>query len=345
MRATLLPRLASGATLLFIAFLGSCGDLGGNLNGCTLTRQSGEWFTGKQGSFEYYPTFNSRIGCPVRIVRPTERVITSGNVVGVKDYDGDAQPTEQAVLQVWNSANYGLAADIFRFRRTYIDEIEATLVLEYDAATALRSFNDTDRLRLVIRDWCCAAPTFRAEVELEVNYFPDGLPRVAVEGTEIPLRSTTQTWEAVSINGGRPHQYQWYRNATWVASGASYTAATGTTDFVLRVDMTDAYGRTASGSMNVDVDGIRATIRGPTQLVSEAGFWTASATGGYPPYSFTWYKDGIQVGQGSSYSALLPAGSVVSLAVKAQDSRGVAHSYVQSVTVETQEPCGGEIAC
>jgi hypothetical protein len=329
--------------LLLGAFLSACGvDVGGNVQGCEIMDKVGRWFTNDQGSWEYYPTFNSGQRCPIAIFRPGEVVATSGFVQGNIPYTGGT-PTERATLITWNSAGEGLAAHPFPFVRRSIDYIETDLYLEYRAATGpARNFSEWDKLRLTISDYCCAIAQHRALIDLRLTYYPDGAARVNVAGNDVPLANTTTTWQASSPNGGRPHQYEWYRNGAWVASGSAYTLTPGASDFQLQVVMTDVYGRTASGTMDVDVDGIRTTIAGPSEVYGGSGQWTASARGGYPPYTYRWYQGGYLVGEGATYANRFayPDGAQVELEVYVQDSRGAVGPASYSVTAIGGD-CGG----
>jgi len=62
------------------------------------------------------------------------------------------------------------------------------------------------------------------------------------------------TWTARVTGGQSPFHYQWFRNGVPVGTNSNdYTADTGTSDFSLSVEVTDAFDRT-------DTDGLFVTV-------------------------------------------------------------------------------------
>lgn len=59
-------------------------------------------------------------------------------------------------------------------------------------------------------------------------------------------RNTTQTWTSVVSGGKAPFTFAWYRNGVFVSSSSSYTGNTGTSNFTLVLDVSDARGDTSS---------------------------------------------------------------------------------------------------
>jgi hypothetical protein len=323
--------------LLTVAW--GCGDTGGDLNGCPIISQYGPWFTGQQGSYEYLPVIAGQARCPVAILHPGER-ITGGGLV-IEEHEGVEFPTSRAVLQVINSAGEGLIANITPFFRFDIYENHANLFLEYDAATGTRSFSDHDVLNLSIRDFCgCVVDPLRAQLKLGATYRADGPLHVAVAGNDVPLPGTSASWSPDTDNGGRPHQFNWFRDGAWVGSGPAYDGAAGSAPFVLRVDMTDAYGRTASGSMAVEPGGVRAALSGPgtVYLSDGGGEWTVTGRGGIPPYAFVWYLDNTYAGDGPAWASYPGQGTHV-LRVEMHDQAGAQHSVTRVVNGIGDDQC------
>lgn len=323
--------------LLLLPVLAQCSDAG-ELNGCPILFQYGPWFTGQQGSYEYLPVIAGQARCPVAILHPGEK-ITAGGLV-IEEKQGIDFPTSRAVLQVSNSAGTGLVASVTPFFRFDIYENHANLFLEYAAATGTYSFSDSDILNVAIRDFCgCLVDPLRAQLKLAATYRADGSLHVSVSGNDVPLPGETASWVSETSNGGRPHQFEWFRNGVPAGSGPAYTGGTGSAPFVLRVDMTDSYGRTATGSMSIEPGGVRAAINGPTTVyASEGGGWEVSGRGGVPPYTFAWYLDNAPVGDGGAWYGYPGQGSHV-LRVEMHDQAGAHHSASRVVNGIGDDQC------
>jgi len=175
-----------------------------------------------------------------------------------------------------------------------------------------------------------------------------------VVGDEIPLRNTSARYGALSPSAGRPHTFNWYRDGAWVGSGATHTVSAGTADFSLRVDMGDVYGRTASSTLNVDVDGVRiASLNGPSTVWASAGggTWMATARGGTEPPVFNWYVDGEWVGAGESWTGYRPgAEGWFTLRVDVSNAGGATSSASREVSqigagTGGCDPPPGQLAC
>ena len=73
------------------------------------------------------------------------------------------------------------------------------------------------------------------------------------------------------------------------------------------LDNADYWGRSddfGAGKLNVgNAISVKASIEGPTEVYSyKECTWHANATGGNPPYSFAWYRDGLQVDNDATYT-------------------------------------------
>jgi hypothetical protein len=297
----------------------ACGDGPGSLvlSGCQVVTEipQGGW---RGDPYELHPFFTSIRNdqftipaCPVSILHPNESVHASGVLWSNQVFNpqtGYVTDQERARLRMMNSQGRVLREDVQPFFAGYgnIDYKEIELHVQYPAISGHQSFAEKDLMEVTITDYCCPLPQFRGEVEVQVNYAQDqSAARVTAVGDEIPLQNSSATYGAISPSAGRPHTFNWYRNGAWVGSGPSYTAAAGSADFDLRVDMSDGYGRTASNTLHVDVDGVRvASFTGPAEVWASAGggTWTATARGGSGPYTFNWYVDNRWVGSGSSWT-------------------------------------------
>jgi hypothetical protein len=83
------------------------------------------------------------------------------------------------------------------------------------------------------------------------TYFPP--LSVTLSGPRIVGMNETCTWTANASGGTSPYTYDWERNMVSVGSGQSYTANTGTSNFRLDVNVTDAVGSHASDGFVVSV--------------------------------------------------------------------------------------------
>jgi hypothetical protein len=127
--------------------------------------------------------------------------------------------------------------------------------------------------------------------------------------------------------------YQWYRDGTPVGNGSSYTATVGSTDFDLRVEVTDQTWSTVAAVFMVVPGGVEAAISGPSLVYSSAGggTWTATGRGGTGAYTFTWYIDDVAVGTGPSLTTY-PGEDAHTVRVDMTDSAGAFDSHSFRVT-------------
>lgn len=323
------------AALLGLGVLTACDvvvriRVGETLNGCFVRDKSGEW---GPGELEYSGT----LFCPIGILNPGERVV--GEValidrtqqyrylrVDIDDSFGRTEFEDEQTVQIING------------------EHAFSMIVDYAAATGRNQVGDYDVLSMDVY-----RGDFVSYMELELTTAQDNGLAARFSGSAIPLANSSQTWHVGSHSGGRPHQFEWYRDGQWVASGGKYTGPTGTTDFQLRVNTRDALGRTATSTMWVDVDGVRASISGPTLVYASqgGGDWTVTGQGGYEPYSFDWYLDGNYVTSGPSFGGYTGEGTHM-LRVDMRDSRGATHSadfHVEGIGNNTCEPVPPAVTC
>jgi hypothetical protein len=348
--------------LVLICAAAACGDAGTQtIGGCKVRRESpsGGW---DGDPYELHP-FIATVAyyqfedgaCPVAILRRAEPVYAAGTLFSAQVFNQQGlNDTERARLRIFSADRTQLQEDIQPFRILNADEKRADVDVEYPAMTASYDVGSAlDFFNMTVLDYCCPLPQQRAEVELGIDYVSDApLSRVAITGDEVPLARAAATWGALSRSAGRPHEYRWHRDGVYVGTGATYTANAGTADFDLRVDMTDTYGRAATHTLRVDVDGVRVhSLAGPGQVYAGEGdaIWSARGHGGYPPYTFEWLVDGVPVGSGEEWSGF-PGEGQHTLTARMRDSRGASHS--RSMVVQgfgggdgTCEPVPPQITC
>ena len=154
-------------------------------------------------------------------------------------------------------------------------------------------------------------------------------------------------------------------NGTWFDSVASANTA-GSVDCY-----SEASANVTSGSLGIfysisatpnytcspPVPPVTVTITGPIlSLVNGYACstvqWTASVSGGTPAYNYTWYRDGYNVGTGSTYAEIFCGGNsnyteTVNLSVTVSDgiSQTASDTHTTSVTYRTKTPTCGTRFC
>jgi len=322
-----------------------CGDLRPDrIANCRVSYINGGW---NDDPYRVDPSIKSEYDdgmCPIAILYPEEAVYAAGYVTSRNVFNGDGtmNQSESAVLQIENANRFVVRNRRQPFRIVNIDYKEAEVAVGYNAISAHHTFTEKDLFSLRIEDLCCSFPQFRAQIDLDLDYITDTQARVRVAGNEVPTGNSIETWEAASKSAGRPHAYRWYRDGVYVDSGAAYTSSAGTADFTLRVEMTDTYGRTASDSFRVDVDGVRTTISGPETVYANdsPGTWNAIVFGGYGPYTYRWTVNGQLVGTGESWTGLRPSAGWFQLRLDVRDAHGTTRSATVDVTQVGDAPGG-----
>lgn len=257
--------------------------------------------------------------CPVPLASPgTERKYAAGRVI-----DAGTLDFYYASVKVKNSSGSTVADGITVFFSGI-----AQLSEEYVAATGKKTFDDYDVaiFRAISRD-----ATKSARGETKITYQQSSLA-TRLTGTRIPAANTSQTWSAPTSGGVPAYGYQWYRDGQPIGTGSSYTANVGSTDFDLRVEVTDQTWSTRAAVLDVDVDGVEASISGPGEVYASdgGGTWSASGQGGIGPYTYEWYVSDVLVGSGPSWSGY-PGDGTNALQVRMRDSAGAFTSRYKMV--------------
>ncbi|HEY7767322.1 hypothetical protein [Longimicrobium sp.] len=229
--------------------------------------------------------------CPVPLASPgTEKKYAAARVYDLGDVD-----FFEATVTIKNSKGETLAEDASFFFGGIAEPSD-----EYIAATGKKTFDDYDvgTFRAFSSDF-----SKTAYGQTKLTYQQSSLA-TKLTGTVIPSPNTTHTWYAPTSGGTPGYMYQWYRDGSPVGNGSSYTGNAGTTDFDLRVEVTDQTWSTRAAVLAADVGGVQALMDGPTLVYSSqnGGSWTASGLGGTGSYTFNWYLDGQWVGSGAVWS-------------------------------------------
>jgi hypothetical protein len=156
-----------------------------------------------------------------------------------------------------------------------------------------------------------------------------------------------------TVSGGAPdYAYQWYLNGSAVpeATGTTWTFAPDLDSmagfYTVYLEVTDSFGVTAQSNeagvtvrprLLVSIAPLSASI-----VVGESVGFTATVSGGYPPYSYQWYVDGSPVsGATASTWSFTPTagGTYLVHVVVTDDNANVVQSDAATVTAII--PVGG----
>lgn len=342
--ASVVRRVLLVAALPAVSNLPGCDSAGGTLAGCRIEYQSpsGAWDGDPYelhpfiATVDYYQ-FESG-GCPVPILRPREQIRAAGTLFSSDVFGDGLNNTERARLTILDANRFTIKDDEQPFVILNIDSKRADVQVDYPAVRAHGTISEKDLFQLRVLDYCCHSlfPQQRASIDLAISYESDAqFARIQVAGDPIPRSGDSRTWGAESPSAGRPHEYRWFRDGAPVGSGRTYTASVGTSDFDLRVDMSDTYGRTASNTLRVDVDGVRVeSFTGPLEVWASAGggTWTASGRGGSAPYEYAWYVNDRWVGDGASWSGYnVGHEGAFTLRVDVRNAQGATHSASREI--------------
>lgn len=258
--------------------------------------------------------------CPVPLAAPgTEKKFLAARI-----YDYGEADFKYASVKVRNSRGETVA-----HKTTQFFGIIAEPGDEYIAATGEKTVDDYDRGMFEAWSWDY---TKSAYGETKITYQESSLT-TNLTGSRIPQPNTEHTWHAPTSGGYPAYMYQWYRDENPVGNGSSYTASSGTTNFDLRVEVTDQTWSTRAAVLAARVGGVEVSISGPALVYySEGGGeWTATGNGGTGAYTFEWYVDEEWVGSGPVWSGY-PGEYGHALQVQMRDSAGAFESH--SVFVE-----------
>jgi hypothetical protein len=268
--------------------------------------------------------------CPVPLASPGVEKKYAGATLD----DNIPRDFDEAVVRVYNSAGELKADERERFQAQIDYEQPARSYwrarpkAEYVAATGTSQVTDHDVAEF--SGWNNGAR--KAWANLKITYRQSSVS-TKIAGDPIPAPGSTSTWNAPTTGGYPGYMYQWYRDGTPVGNGSSYTGTAGSTDFNLRVEVTDQTWSTVAAVFMVNPGGVEAAISGPALVYSSAGggTWTATGRGGTGAYTFHWYIDDVAVGSGPSLTTY-PGENARTIRVDMTDSAGAFDSHSFRVT-------------
>ena len=166
----------------------------------------------------------------------------------------------------------------------------------------------TTKYRAIVQSGVCEADT---SADATITVTPLSTPSVSIaitSGSNPVCAGNSVTFTTTPVNGGTPPTYLWYLNGSLIAGGVSYTFIPVHGDQVYAVMesslpcITAAQVTSGTETMVVN-DAVAiasvdiAAYGNPDHSVT----YTANPhNGGTPTYQ--WYKNGIQVGTGSTYT-------------------------------------------
>lgn len=323
--------LTIGAGVVVVPVLAGCGQQ--TVRNCPI-------ITADPSSNIYYLDYELLIpaDCPIPLKTPG----TETKYAAAEIWDFNGSDMTWAKVEVKNSAGTRVANEVVPFLAISAGGY-AEPKASYTAATGTKRFDDYDMA--TFSAWSqYPQPAAAARGKTRLTYQPTSLS-TRLAGESVPLPNTSHTWTA-PVTGGTPgFMYNWYRDGTHVGTGSSYSAAVGTQDFGLRVEVTDQTWSTVAAVLAVDVGGVAPTITGPSTVYEGDGAeWIASARGGTGAYTFNWYVDDMWVGSGPVWDESPGAGSHV-LRLDAQDTAGQYGTKSRLVRVQAIACSDGARVC
>jgi hypothetical protein len=319
-------------TVLLSCTLVACDDPSPHTQNCPVERYGGSDTYGIQ----YELTLPASCPVPLGARGETKRA-------GARIFDTGNRDFTFAEVAVENSDGKLLVQRLFRFVSDETGRYGAVPRTEYPAGTGSpNTFNFNN-----LYDFGYFAVTNNQTQSQPAD--PYGVVRIkyrdapmnaSIGGPAVPLGNTTQTWGANGSGGIQPYTYTWYRDGNWVGSGSTYTGPTGTRDFHLLVEVTDGAMVVRKAVMPVDVDGVRVSITGPNMVwySQNGGTWTASVEGGYGPYEFDWFLNGLHAASGE-YFSLYPGEGQHDILVRVRDASGTSHEGHKAVEGVGNDMC------
>jgi hypothetical protein len=307
------------AAWIGILLIGACDDV--VVHGCPLKESS------TSNPYELSHELVIPTDCPVPV-----GTIGELKFAGATLYDDGPSNFSAARVYVTNSSGTLQNYDEQPFRGTPGVSRSARPLTAYGAATG--NYVLGDNIRSDYGSFEVYNPSSSAYLygRIEISYRQSGV-YASLNGPDLPVSNTSATWTASGSGGTPPYSYQWYRDDLPVGSGPSYTVNVGTGDFGLRVEVTDQVWSTNAQVLVVDVDGVRASMSGPTLVYASqgGGTWNVDGRGGTPPYAYHWYVDDQWVGSGTSWSGYTGEHGHA-LRVEMHDAGGATHASALSVT-------------
>jgi hypothetical protein len=229
--------------------------------------------------------------CPVPLGSIAERKFIGATVYDFNDADYD-----YVEVLVENSQDAEKGSDVQFFQNYGGVGKRAQPRAEFDAATGYNgSIENGQELPPAATDRgsfhaVLLTGATGAYAELLVSYIGSSM-HATISGPDVPVSGSIGTWTGSVSGGSAPYTYAWYKNGELVSTSSSYSANVGSSEFGLRLVVTDQTTASRWTDFLVDVGGMRSSISGPGIIYYSEGLatWTANVRGGYTPYTVNWY--------------------------------------------------------
>lgn len=167
-------------------------------------------------------------------------------------------------------------------------------------------------------------------------------------GPTIVDAGVSNNWTAYTTWDTTGYAFDWYVNGVQQPRAETATLAKSFStagDYVVRFDQ-HLIDTTYTVTKNVHVPLTVITTAPDTLDLDETGYWSASASAGTAPYSYTWSVDGNVVGNGSTLSWASSTGNTMRyVTLNVADSGGLFRTLGFAVWITDGLPCGGDPNC
>lgn len=156
------------------------------------------------------------------------------------------------------------------------------------------------------------------------------------------------SWRAYTTWDTTGYEFDWYVNGVLQQTDTTATLAKSFSlagDYLVRFDQ-HLLDTTYTVTKNVHVPITVVTTAPDTLNLTEVGYWTATASAGTPPYTYSWSVDGNVVGTGSTLAWSSEMGGTVRyVTLHIADSNSQSRTLWFNVWITDGLPCGGDPSC
>jgi Fibronectin type III domain len=191
---------------------------------------------------------------------------------------------------------------------TYAQQVDVGFATSY----TISGLNDGSTYYFVVRAYDASGNLSALSAEVSATITPSVPPAVTsvALSSNVPspvVLGTTVNWLSTASGGVAPYQFQWglYNAGTWTqwpwssASTWSWTPSTAGSDYQISVAVRSSGSTSTTGELSQSVPfavtqptvsavGLVSSVPSP-QVVGTTVAWSATASGGIPPYQYKWW--------------------------------------------------------